>query len=208
MLSLLKKYTQAEQSTRANKWEMMRLMQSGIGDLRGATVGLVGLGAIGRAVAQRLQGFGTHVLYTSRQRLDSAEEQALNVHYAPLSELLATSTIVSLHLPLNEQTYHLIGEEQLASMRPDAFLINTGRGALVDEQALLRALQQQKIAGAGLDVLEHEEAGRNPFVDLPQVIVTPHIAGLSQRSFQQMMGMMVENVTRFLQGKQPQYLLS
>ncbi len=208
MLILLKKYTQAEQSIRANAWETMRLMQSGIGDLGVATVGLIGFGAIGRAVAQRLRGFGTHVLYTTPHRLDAAEENQFNVHYASLPDLLAASTIVSLHLPLSEHTYHLIGTEQLALMRTDALIINTARGGLIDEQALLIALQQQKIAGAGLDVLEHEKAGGNIFTDLPQVIVTPHIGGVSQQSIQRMMGMMVGNVTRFLQGNQPHFLLS
>ena len=208
MLCLLKKYTQAEQSTRANKWETMRLMQSGIGDLGTATVGLIGFGAIGRAVAQRLRGFGTHILYTTHHRLDAAEEKQLDVQYASLPDLLATSTIVSLHLPLNEHTHHLIDAEQLALMRADAFLINTARGGLVNEQALLNAIQQQKIAGAGLDVLEHEKDDGNIFTDLPQVIVTPHIGGVSQQATQRMMRMAVENIARFLQGKQPHYLLS
>jgi phosphoglycerate dehydrogenase-like enzyme len=207
MLCLLKKYTQAEQSARANTWETMRLMQSGIGDLGAATVGLIGFGAIGRAVAQRLRGFGTPVLYTTPHRLDVAEENQLDIQYASLPDLLATSTIVSLHLPLNEHTYHLIDAEQLALMRRDALIINTARGGLVDEQALLSAIQQQKIAGAGLDVLEYEKAGGNIFTDLPQVIVTPHIGGVSRQAAQRMMGMALGNVARFLQGKQPHYLL-
>lgn len=207
MLSLLKRYRQAEQSIRANKWEMMSLMQSGIGDLGVATVGLIGFGAIGRAVAQRLRGFGSQILYTAPHRLDAAEEIRLGIRYASLPDLLATSTIVSLHLPLNEQTYHLIDADQLALMRSDALIINTSRGELIDEQALRNALLQQRIAGAGLDVLEHENTGGNIFADLSQVIVTPHIGGVSQYSIKRIVSMATDNVARFLQGKQPNYLL-
>jgi glyoxylate reductase len=207
MLSLLKRYTQAEQSTRDNKWEMMRFLQAGIGDLGTATVGLIGFGAIGQAVAQRLRGFGVKTLYTAWHRLELAEEKKLGVEYASLPDLLTEATIVSLHLPLNEQSYHLIGADQLALMRPDAIIINTSRGRLIDEQALRSALLQQQIAGAGLDVLEQEKDGGNIFADLPQVIVTPHIGGLSQYSLKRIMSMATDNVTRYLQGKQPNYML-
>ena len=207
MLSLLKQFMQAEQSARANKWEMMKFMQAGFGDLATATVGLIGMGAIGRAVAQRLRGFGAQVLYTSRRRLPAEQENLLGIRHVLLPDLLAESTIVSLHLPLSEQTYHLIGADQLALMRPGAILINTSRGGLIDEQALLLALQQQRIAGAGLDVLEHESNGGNIFTELPQVIVTPHVGGVSLDAIKHIMAITAANVTRFLQGKQPEYLL-
>lgn len=207
MLSLLKRYNQAEQSARANKWESMSLLQAGIGDLGVATVGLIGLGAIGRAVAQRLRGFGTNILYTAPHRLAIAEEQQLGVHYASRPDLLAASNIVSLHLPLNKQTYHLLGADHLAQMRPDALLINTSRGELIDEQALRQALLDHKLAGAGLDVLEHEKPGGNIFADLPQVIVTPHIGGASQDALTRLVQMGTENVIRFINGQKPHYLL-
>jgi glyoxylate reductase len=207
MLDLLKKYTQAEQSARANKWEMMRFLHFGLGDLKTATVGLIGFGAIGRAVAQRLRGFGSKILYTTRHRLDAAEEDRLGVHYAPLPDLLTESTIVSLHLPLHEQSYHLIGAEQLALMRSDAIIINTSRGGHIDEQALRQALIQNKIAGAGLDVLTQEAGGGNIFTDLPQVIVTPHLGGTSQYAFKRMVDIAGNNIIRFLQGEQPNHLI-
>ncbi len=208
MLSLLKRYIQAEQSARVNKWETIRFLEAGIGDLGTATVGLIGMGAIGRAVARQLRGFDTTVLYTARHRLALSEEKELGIHYVSLPALLTDATIVSLHLPLNKYTYHFIGADQLALMRPDAFIINTSRGKLIDEQALRDALLQKRIMGAGLDVLEQEGNGGNIFADLPQVIVTPHIGGISQYSLQRIIHMATKNVTRFLKGKQPNYLLS
>ncbi|BCL78576.1 2-hydroxyacid dehydrogenase [Ktedonobacteria bacterium brp13] len=207
MLSLLKNYTQAEKSTRDNKWEAMNLIRAGIGDLSTATVGLVGFGDIGRAVARRLSGFGSQIFYTKPHRLDPAEEERLGVHYASLPDLLAASTIVSLHLPMSEQNYHMLNAERLALMRPDALVINTSRGKLIDEQALREALLQGKIAGAGLDVLEHEIAGGNIFADLPQVVVTPHISGSSQQAFRNTTSMSAKNIMRFLHGERPRYLV-
>lgn len=208
MLSLLKRFTQIEQEARANTWEQLVAVQAGIGDLETATVGLIGLGAIGRAVAQRLRGFGTSILYTTRRRLPANEEEALGVHYTSLPDLLSRSTLVSLHLPLTEHNRHMIGAAELALMRPDAFLINTSRGGLIDEQALRQAVLEQKLAGAGLDVLEQEQSGGNIFTDLPQVIVTPHMGGASAHAIRSVAIMAAENVKRFLQGEQPHHLLS
>ena len=207
MLSLLKRYTQAEASTRNNKWDMMSLIGAGIGDLGTATVGLIGFGNIGRAVARRLSGFGAQIFYTTPHRLAPAEEEKFGVQYASLPDLLAASTIVSLHLPISAQNYHMLNAERLALMRPDALVINTARGKLIDEQALREALLQGKIAGAGLDVLEHEIAGGNIFADLPQVVVTPHISGSSQLAFRKMTSMSAENIKRFLHGERPRYLV-
>ncbi len=207
MLSLLKRFRQAEQSTRANKWETLPLLSAGIGDLATATVGLIGFGAIGRAVAARLRPFGPRILYTAPRRADQPTEEQLGVHYTTLPELLATASIISLHLPLNDQTRHLIGEREFAQMRPGALLINTSRGAIIDEQALLQALKRGTPGGAALDVLQQEREGGNPFTDLPNVIVTPHIAGVSQTALERVIHMGLTNVARFLKGEQPQHLV-
>jgi phosphoglycerate dehydrogenase-like enzyme len=203
MLALLKRLPAAEQATRAERWNAIDLIQAGIGDLAGATVGLVGLGNIGQEVAARLVAFGSQLLYTGRHRLDRDVEARRGITYRPLAELLATAMIVSLHLPLTNETRGLIGEAELAQMRPGALLINTSRGGIVDEEALLRSLASGHLGGAGLDVLEHERDGHNPFANRLDVIVTPHIAGASRAASQRIMQLALSNVVRFLAGETP-----
>ncbi len=203
MLALLKRLTSAEQATRMGRWATNDLVQAGISDLAGATIGLVGLGNIGQAVAARLAGFGAELLYTSRHPVDHSTEARLSVTYRPLPALLAAAPIVSLHLPLTGESRGLIGEAQLAQMRPGALLINTSRGGIVDEGALLRSLASGHLGGAGLDVLEHEGNDHNPFANRADVIVTPHIAGASRASVQCIMQLAVANVVRFLAGQTP-----
>ena len=203
MLALLKRFVAAESAARQGGWPTMELFQAGLGDLANATVGLVGFGNIGRAVAQRLAPFGSRLLYIARHAVDVATEQQFGVHYASLDELLASSTIVSLHLPLNEATEGLIGEAELAKMPVGAFLVNTSRGELLDEAALRRALVSGKLGGAALDVLRNERPGGNPFMDLPQVIVTPHLAGGSRAGVERALQMAIANIARFLRGESP-----
>jgi phosphoglycerate dehydrogenase-like enzyme len=207
MLALLKRLPVAEQATRAGRWPTGELVQAGIGDLRGATVGLIGLGTIGKEVAKRLAPFGARIVYTSRHRLDEVAETQLGVTYAPLNELLAASTIVSVHVPLTGSTSGLIGEVELAAMRPVAVLVNTSRGEVVDEAALRLAIESGRLAGAALDVLQHEGDGANPFTDLPQVIITPHIAGASRLGALRIMQMAAENIARFVNGETPLNLI-
>jgi phosphoglycerate dehydrogenase-like enzyme len=203
MLALLRRFVTAESAVRRGGWPTAELLQAGLGDLSTATVGLVGLGNIGRSVAERLRPFGTRLLYTARHPVDSAVEQQLALRYLSLDDLLQSSTIVSLHAPLTPETQGMIGEAALARMRAGALLINTARGELVDEPALRRALESGKLAGAGLDVLRDERPGGNPFADLQQVIVTPHMAGMSRAALERMMGMALTNVALFLQGEAP-----
>ncbi|HEX6779322.1 MAG TPA: NAD(P)-dependent oxidoreductase [Ktedonobacterales bacterium] len=207
ILSLLKRFVPAEQATRANTWPTGAMQRAGIGDLATATVGLVGLGRIGQAVAERLRLFGSRLLYTAQHQADAATEARLGVSYTSFPELLAAASIISLHVPLSEQTHHLLGARAFAQMRPGVLLVNTARGRLIDEQALRQALTQGIVAGAALDVLEREADGGNPFTDLPQVLVTPHIAGISQDSVAQITHMGISNVDRFLRGETPAYLV-
>jgi phosphoglycerate dehydrogenase-like enzyme len=203
MLALLKRFAAAESATRQGGWPTTELVQAGLGELANATVGLVGFGNIGRAVAQRLVSFGSRLLYMARHAVDPATEQQFGVRYASLDDLLASSTIVSLHLPLNEATRGLIGEAELEKMPGEAFLVNTSHGELVDEAALRRALVSGKLGGAALDVLRNEGPGGNPFANLPQVIVTPHIAGGSRAAIERALQMAMANVARFLRGESP-----
>jgi len=170
-------------------------------ELGDETVGLIGLGSIGRAVAERMQGFKTRVLYFARHRADQATEAQLGVEYTPFNELLAEASIVSLHAPSSAETRHLIGPTELALMQPNSFLINTSQGDLVDEAALRRALQDGRLAGAALDVLEDEESKINPFSDLPQVVVTPHSAGVTRTSMPRALRLAAVNIHRFLCGE-------
>jgi len=203
MLALLKRFVAAESAARQGGWPTMELFQAGLGDLATATVGLVGFGNIGRAVAERLVPFGSRLLYTARHAIDPAIEQQFGVRYATLDDLLASSTIVSLHLPLTRASRGLIGETELAKMPAGAFLVNTSRGEILDEMALHRALVSGKLGGAALDVLSNESPGGNPFTDLPQVIVTPHIAGGTRAAIERALQMAIANVARFQRGETP-----
>jgi phosphoglycerate dehydrogenase-like enzyme len=203
MLVLLKRFVQEEKSTRDGQWQPLEFAAMGMGDITGGTVGLVGLGHVGRAVAARLGAFGAKILYTAHHHVDASLEQRLQAAYVPLPELLAASNIVSLHVPLTDETRHLIGDEQLALMPKGSYLINVSRGAIIDEGALRRAIESGHLAGAGLDVIEHEVAGGNSFADLPQVIVTPHTAGVSRRGMESISRKACANIVRFLAGEPP-----
>ncbi len=201
MLALLKRFGAAESATRQGGWPSAELVQAGLGDLANTAVGLIGFGYIGRAVAERLAPFGSRVLYTARHAVDPAVEQRYGVHYASLDDLLGSCAIVSLHLPLSDASRELIGEAELAKMQQGAFLVNTSRGELLDETALRRALVSGKLGGAALDVLVNESPGGNPFADLSQVIVTPHIAGASRAGVERAVQMAIANVARYLRGE-------
>lgn len=142
---------------------------------RGKTLGLIGCGSIGKAVARRAKPFGLKVVYTKRTRLSQAEEADLAVTYLPLEALLAQSDIVSLHCPLTEETRHLMNAERLAMMKPGASLINTSRGPVVDEAALVDALKQGRLHGAGLDVFEQEPQVHPDLWACENVVLLPHL---------------------------------
>jgi phosphoglycerate dehydrogenase-like enzyme len=199
MLALIKRLPSTERATRAGRFVPAEIIAGGIDDLADATVGLVGMGHIGQAVAARLGPFGSTIVYHARRPVPEAE--GLGARLVPLDELLATSHIVSLHVPLTAETHHLIGAGELASMPAGSYLINTGRGGLVDETALRAAIASGHLAGAGLDVLEHETDGVNPFADVPEVIVTPHLGGGSRNSMARVVDRSTANIRRFLAGE-------
>ena len=164
-------------------------------------LGIVGYGNIGEAVAMRCRAFGIKVIYYKRHRLSPQEEEAKGITYASLDELLRTSDVVSLHTPYSPETHHLIGERELALMPAHAILINTARGAVVDEEALLRALQRGSIAAAGLDVFEHNDCPLAELSALPNVVMTPHVGTQTKDARLKMNHEMLENVARFLVGR-------
>ena len=200
MLALIKGLALSERTSREGRFATGEVIAAGIDDLGGATVGLVGMGDIGTAVAERLVGFGARIRYHTRRPVPDAESR-LGAIRSSLAELLAGSDIVSLHVPLSPETHHLIGDVELAAMRPGSYLVNAGRGGLVDEDALRRSIENGHLAGAALDVLENETAGRNPFADVPAVIVTPHLGGASRRSMEGVATRSAANIRRFLAGE-------
>ncbi len=145
--------------------------------------------------------FSTRLLYHTRNRVDPAIEDRLQATYKPLPELLEASHIVSLHLPLTDETHHIMGDEEFGRMPSGSFLVNTSRGALVDETALRRAIESGHLSGAAMDTVEREEAGGNPFIDLPNVIVTPHTAGGTHRGAHVIIERSIANINRMLAGE-------
>jgi phosphoglycerate dehydrogenase-like enzyme len=175
-------------------------MMTGLDLSAGATLGIVGYGRIGRAVARRARGFGLRLLATpTRSRVWDAD--ADGVRFAELDEILAESDILSLHVPLTDATHHLIDEAALARMRPTALLVNTARGAVVDTDALVRALQQKRLAGAALDVFEDEPAVDPRLLDLENVVLTPHLGSAGDRTRSAMCRLAVGNVAAVLAGE-------
>ena len=185
----------------AGRWERSTrfcLLDHPIGDLAGSRLGIVGYGALGRRVAQIGRAFGMDVAVASRSPVADTDVTPL-----PLDELLATSDVVSLHLPLTAQTRHMIGARELAAMKRGAILINTARGGLVDEAALAQALRDGTIAGAGFDVLSKEPpAPDNPLLQLrlPNFILTPHVAWASGGAMQTLADMLVDNLEAWVAG--------
>ena len=185
----------------AGRWERSSrfcLLDHPIGDLAGSRLGIVGYGALGRRVAQIGRAFGMEIAVASRSPVTDPEVLAL-----PLAELLATADVVSLHLPLNEQTRNMIGAGELASMKRSSILINTARGGLVDEAALAEALTNGVIAGAGFDVLSQEPpVPENPLLRLrlPNFVLTPHVAWASGGAMQTLADMLVDNIEAWVAG--------
>jgi glyoxylate reductase len=177
-------------------------------EVSGKTLGIIGMGRIGKAVARRARGFQMPILYCSRNPLDDAVEEELNARHVPLNDLLGESDFVSLHIPLSADTRHFIGNRELSMMKPTAFLINTSRGPVVDEKALLVALQNGIIAGAGIDVYENEPAITPGLEKLDQVLLLPHVGSATLETRTRMAAMAAENLLAGLQGGTPPNLLN
>ena len=160
-------------------WDMFFMLGAG---LQGKTLGIVGLGAIGRATARRARGFGMSVLYSARRRAEPAVEEELGAELLPLDELLGASDVVSLHLPLSGETRHLIDARRLTLMKDDAYLVNTARGPIVDEPALADALRRGRLAGAALDVYEHEPAVDPGLLELENAVLVPHLGSATRET--------------------------
>ncbi|OGP81093.1 MAG: hypothetical protein A2Y95_08210 [Deltaproteobacteria bacterium RBG_13_65_10] len=172
----------------------------------GRTLGIVGFGRIGQAVARRARGFGMRVLYASPRRAPRAIERRLGARRASLDTLLTRADFVSLHLPLTRQTRHLIGARALSRMKPTSILVNTARGPVVDERALVHALRAGTIAAAGLDVYEREPLLTPGLARLPNVVLAPHLGSATLQTRKAMADLAVENLIAALRGRRPPHL--
>ena len=177
-------------------------------ELNGKTLGIVGLGTIGKKTARLAQAFGMKVVYYDIARLTEDQEDSLGVRFRLLREVMAEADLLSLHVPLNDSTHHLIGAEELAAMKPAAIFVNTARGPVVDEKALYEALASGGISAAGLDVFDQEPpAGDNPLLSLENVILTAHMAGPTQESNQARVRNAFDNVQRVARGEAPLWVI-
>jgi glyoxylate reductase len=201
VLATARRLTEGDRLVRSGRWDGWRPTQLLGLDVSGRTLGLIGMGRIGWAVAERATGFKMRVLYHTRQPWKAADQPNSWVSRS-LEHLLSESDIVSLHVPLTPTTTHLIGAEQFAQMKPTAILINTTRGPVVDEGALVEALGQRRLAGAGLDVYEREPLVHPRLLEFDQVVLAPHV-GSATLSTRVRMGMIcLENIEAVLAGRE------
>ncbi|MCB1020788.1 MAG: D-glycerate dehydrogenase [Bryobacterales bacterium] len=203
ILAAGRRLTESERFLRDGQWgEWYIDLLTGF-DIHGATLGLLGMGRIGQAVARRARGFDMQVLYHNRSRLAEAEEAALGARYVSFDELLAESDFLSVHVPLSDKTRHIIDAAALRKMKPTAILVNTARGPVVDEAALAAALADGVIAYAGLDVFEKEPEVNAKLLEVPNVVLAPHIGSASVATRTRMCMMAAENCLAVLTGKRP-----
>lgn len=169
----------------------------------GRTLGLVGFGRIGQAMARRGRGFGMTIVYADPRRLPSAEEEKFGASHRGFDDLLREADFVSLHPQLSPDTRHLMSDRQFGLMKPTAFVINTSRGPVIDEAALIRALKEKKIAGAGLDVYEHEPRVAPELIAMPNVVLTPHLGSAVLSLREGMANVVVDNTIALIEGRPP-----
>ncbi len=205
ILSLLRRIPQADASLRSGRWEGLKFMGN---ELAGKKLGIIGLGAIGTEVAKRAKCFGMDVLYLKRRRREDLEKE-MGIVYRPLEQLLRESDIVSIHLPLTPETKGMIGKGELALMNKDAYLINTARGGVVDDDALAEALMKEGIAGAALDVFGEEPPDfDDPLFQLDNVVFTPHVGAYTLEAVRKMDLISAENIVKVFRGQLPDFVVN
>ena len=203
LLAVARRIVEGDRALRSGIFPGGQSMHFVGGEVNGKTLGIVGFGSIGEAVARRARGFGMRNLYTKRRRLDEAREVALGVTYQSLDDLLKESDFVSVNAVLSPETTHLIGEREFSLMRPSAYLVNTARGPIVDEKALVRALEEKRIAGAALDVYEREPLVEPGLINLPNVVLTPHLGSAALDTRDRVAVIVVENIIAVIEGRRP-----
>jgi len=214
MLVLMKHAAYGHTELLKGNWAQDEL-ETKIRELPGKTVGIIGLGNIGLEVAKRSRAFGTRILYNKRSRLTVDMERELGLEYRPMDQLLEESDILTIHVPLTDDTRNLIGRDEIAKMKRGAILINTARGPIVDEVALAEALREGRLAGAAIDVPRGQEDGATRarqlsanFGGIKNTLLTPHVASMSPEADARCIKGFTENVVRALRGERPQFLVN
>lgn len=203
LLAVARRIPEAERLLRAGQWEGWAPTQCLGGDVFGKTLGIIGMGRIGRAVAQRAAGFRMNILYHTPRPLAGEVERALGATGASLSHLLRTADIITIHAPLNDSTRGLLGRSELALIQRTGCLINTARGAIVDEPALIEALEHGALAGVGLDVYPEEPRVNPRLLAFPNVVLLPHIGSATHEARVTMGRLVLDNITAVLAGQDP-----
>lgn len=207
LLAVARRIPEADRFTRAGHftgWQPLLLLGA---ELRGKTLGIVGMGRIGRAVARRALGFGLSILYASRHPLPAEEERALSATHATLEEVLRRADFLSLHVPYTAETHHLLNAETFGLLKPGAYVINTARGPIIDEAALVAALQSGQVRGAALDVFEDEPRVHPALLQMDQVVLAPHIASATRETRALMATTAASNILAHLRGESPPNLV-
>ncbi|MGB8855677.1 MAG: D-glycerate dehydrogenase [Burkholderiales bacterium] len=208
ILAAARRVTEAEAWLRAGNWKEWDFELLIGADVHHATLGIVGMGRIGQAVARRARGFDMKVIYNNRRRVAPDIESACQASYCPLDELLRESDFVLLQLPYSKETHHLIGARELGLMKSTAILVNVARGGVVDDAALVEALKRKTIAAAGLDVFENEPKLNQGFFDLKNVVLVPHIGSATLATRKAMAMTAANNLIAALSGKMPPNLVN
>ena len=201
MLSLCRRVNVSDRAIRNKRLGSWYNTQLPSISMAGKKLGIIGMGRIGKAVAKRAVAFGMKIIYYQRNRLSPTIEKAYQASYLPLNDLLQQADIISPHIPLTANTHHLLGAKELSLLKPSAFLINTARGAVIDESALIELLQNKKIAGAALDVFEDEPTVPEAFLTMDNVILTPHIGTASNEARSAMFEEAIQNLLEYFSGK-------
>lgn len=208
LMATARRIPEAERYLRAGKYTGWGPLLFCGAEVHHSTLGLIGAGRIGKIMAQRAHGFDMHTIYYDVYRMKPEEEAEYHLTYMPMDEVLKQADFVSVHTPYMPSTHHLIGDRELSLMKPSAILINTARGPIVDEKALVRALQHGQIAGAGLDVFENEPAVERELLSMENVVLLPHIASASLKTRTLMATMASDNLIAHFHGQRPPNILN
>jgi glyoxylate reductase len=208
LMAAARRIVEADSFTRSGRFRGWAIDMMLGHDIFGATLGIIGAGRIGRGVAHRAKGFNMRILYYDPQPLPREAEEQMGATRVDLGRLIAESDFISIHVPLTKETHHLISTAQFNQMKPTAVLINTSRGPVVDEAALVTALAAKKLAGAGLDVYEREPAVHPGLIPMPSVVLAPHIASATVRTRSEMSAMAARNMATAVRGGRPPNLVN
>ena len=208
LMATARRIVEADSFTRSGRFRGWAIDMMLGQDIFGATLGIVGVGRIGRGVAHRAKGFNMRVLYYDPQPLPREAEEQLGATRVDLGRLIAESDFISIHVPLTQETHHLFSTQQFNQMKRNAVLVNTSRGPVVDEAALVEALKGRKLAGAGLDVYEREPAVHPGLTPMPNVVLAPHIASATVRTRSEMSAMAARNMATAVRGGRPPNLVN